>query len=323
MTTRYTLEFLLEIYRKMVRIRQFEERIKFLFLEGIMPGTIHQCNGQEASAVGVCSALNADDIITSTHRPHGHAIAKGVSVESMLSELFGKATGCCKGKGGSMHIGDMDKGMVPAIAIVGGNLPIATGAALAFKMRGEKKVAVSFMGEGATNEGIFHETLNMAALWELPVVFVIENNLYGASTHISLTVRTETISERAASYKMPGITIDGNDPLLVHETCKEAVERARAGKGPTLIELLTYRITGQSRRDPCHYQPKEERQKAKENEPIGRFKKYLTENYKIADESFTEINEAIADEIELAVEKAMAAPDPKPEETLEDVFVES
>ena len=322
MASNYSKEFLLGIYRKMVLIRQFEERVKFLFLEGIMPGTIHQCQGQEASAVGVCSALKEGDMITSTHRPHGHAIARGVGLQSMMDELFGKVTGCCKGKGGSMHVGDMEKGMVPAVAIVGGNLPLATGAALAFKMRGEKKVAVSFMGDGATNEGIFHETLNMAALWQLPVVFVVENNLYGASTLVDLTVRTKNISDRAVIYKMPGVTVDGNDPLIVYEAAKEAVENARSGNGPTLLELMTYRITGHSRRDPCHYQPKEERLKAKENEPIGRFKKVLVEKLGISDEQFQEIDSGVEKEIENVVEKAIAAPEPKPEDTFEDLFVE-
>lgn len=322
MASNYSKEFLLGIYCKMVLIRQFEERVKYLFLEGIMPGTIHQYQGQEACAVGVCAALNEDDIVTSTHRPHGHAIAKGLSVRSMMDELFGKISGCCKGKGGSMHIGDMQKGMIPAIAIVGGNLPLATGAALTFKMRDEKKVAVSFMGDGATNEGIFHETVNMAALWDLPVVFVVENNLYGASTHVSLTVRTEKISERASIYKMPGITVDGNDPLAVYEATKEAVARARAGEGPSLLELMTYRITGHSRRDPCLYQPKEERQKAKENEPIGRFRKFLVEKGDVSDEQLTEIDAKVEREIESAVEAAMAAPEPKAEDALEDMFVE-
>ncbi|MFH1616412.1 MAG: thiamine pyrophosphate-dependent dehydrogenase E1 component subunit alpha [Planctomycetota bacterium] len=320
--TKYSKEFLLRIYRTMVLIRQFEERVKYLFLEGIMPGTIHQYQGQEACSVGVCSALNEDDVITSTHRPHGHAIARGVSIQSMMDELFGKVSGCCKGKGGSMHIGDLSRGMMPAIAIVGGNLPLAAGAALAFKMRKEKRVAVSFMGDGATNEGIFHESLNMAALWQLPVVFVVENNLYGASTHISLTLRTKTISERASIYKMPGLTVDGNNPLVVYEAAKEAVERARAGKGPTLLELMTYRITGHSRRDPALYQPKEEKLKAKENEPIGRFAKYLIEQKVVDRTLLDEISRQIDEEIEQAVKAAMAAPEPKPEDALEDVFVE-
>jgi pyruvate dehydrogenase E1 component alpha subunit len=172
----YDAEFALSLYEKMSLIRQFEERVKYLFLEGIMPGTIHQCQGQEAVAVGVCSALDPDDVITSTHRPHGHAIARGLSVESIMHELFGKVTGCCRGKGGSMHIGDLEKGMAPAIAIVGGGIPVATGIAMAFKMKKEARVAVCFMGDGATNQGAFHEGVNMGAIWSLPVVYVIENN---------------------------------------------------------------------------------------------------------------------------------------------------
>ncbi|HBG28954.1 MAG TPA: pyruvate dehydrogenase (acetyl-transferring) E1 component subunit alpha [Phycisphaerales bacterium] len=319
---KYSKEFLLEIYQKMVLIRQFEERVKFLFLEGVMPGTIHQCQGQEATAVGVCTALKKDDIITSTHRPHGHAIAKGVSVQSMMDELFGKLTGCCKGKGGSMHLGDLEKGMIPAIAIVGGNLPLAAGAALAFKMREEKRIAVSFIGDGATNEGIFHETLNMAALWQLPVVFVIENNLYGASTHVNLTIRTDKISERASIYKIPGITIDGNDVLEVYEASKEVAERARNGQGPTLLELVTYRITGHSRRDPCLYQPAQERAEAKKNEPIGRFGKYLVDNLYASHQQLEEIENNIEKELDVVVEAAKSAAEPKPEDALSDMFAE-
>lgn len=176
--TAYESEFLLGLYRGMVRIRQFEERVKYLFLEGVMPGTIHQYQGQEAIAVGVCAALREVDVITSTHRPHGHALARGLTVEALLHELFGKATGCCRGKGGSMHVGDLEKGMLPAIAIVGGGVPIATGMGLAFRMRKEARVAVAFSGDGAVNEGAFHEGVNMGAIWQLPVVYVIENNLY-------------------------------------------------------------------------------------------------------------------------------------------------
>ena len=319
----YSKEFLLGIYRKMVRIRQFEERVKFLFLEGIMPGTIHQCQGQEACAVGVCAALNRDDIVTSTHRPHGHALAKGLTVDEMMAELFGKVTGCCKGKGGSMHMGNLDEGMITAIAIVGGNLPLAAGAALAFKMRKEKRVAVSFMGDGATNEGAFHEALNMAAIWQLPVLFVVENNLYGASTPIDMVVRTDTIAERASIYKMPGVTVDGNDPLKVYEATNEAVDRAREGGGPTLVELMTYRITGHSRRDPALYQPKDERTQAKDDEPIGRFAEYLKASGQAEDADLERIDQEIEQEIESAVESAQAAPEPKPEDALEDLFVEA
>ena len=251
---------LLEFYRKMVLIREFEERVKFLFLEGIMPGTIHQYQGQEACAVGVCSALKKGDMITSTHRPHGHCIAMGMDIRTMMAELFGKSTGCCKGKGGSMHMGDIEKGVVPAIAIVGGGIPIATGLGFAFKMKKQPFVAVCFMGDGATNEGTFHESLNIASIWDLPVVYVVENNFYGASTHISLVMKVEKISERACAYKMPGITVDGNNILEVYQNTTEAVERARTGGGPTLIELLTYRITGHSRKDPALYQPQEEKE---------------------------------------------------------------
>jgi TPP-dependent pyruvate/acetoin dehydrogenase alpha subunit len=321
--TQYTQTFLLDVYRKMVLIRKFEERVKYLFLEGIMPGTIHQCQGQEAAAVGVCTALNNDDVIFSTHRPHGHALAKGLTVHEMMAELFGKTTGCCKGKGGSMHMGNPDKGMIPAIAIVGGNLPLAVGAALAFKMRKEKRVAVSFMGDGATNEGIFHESLNMAAIWQTPVIFVVENNLYGASTPVGMVVRTETIAERAAIYRMPGIRIDGNDPLAVYEAARKAVDLARGGGGPSLLELMTYRITGHSRRDPALYQPKEEKKAALANEPIGRFTQYLYKENVADEQVLQEINDELDQEIEDAVKAAVAAPSPGPEDTLQDVFVET
>ena len=224
-------QFLLDLYRGMVRIRRFEERVKFLFLEGVMPGTIHQCQGQEACAVGVCAALRPDDVITSTHRPHGHALAKGITTEEAMAELFARTTGCCHGKGGSMHLGDLGKGMVPAVAIVGGGIPIATGMALAFKMRKEKRVAVCFMGDGAVNEGAFHEGVNMGAIWDLPVVYVVENNLYGASTPVSWVMKTKTIAERSRAYGIPGVTIDGNDVLAVYEAAKRrSIGRAQGGR---------------------------------------------------------------------------------------------
>ncbi len=313
-------KFLLSLYRTMLLIRQFEERVKFLFLEGSMPGTIHQYQGQEAVATGVCAALNAGDVITSTHRPHGHAIARGVGVEPMMHELFGKVTGCCHGKGGSMHIGDLEKGMVPAIAIVGGNVPIATGIALAFKMRKEKRVAVSFMGDGAINEGAFHEAVNMGAIWSLPVVYVIENNLYSASTPIAQTVKLKHLSDRSAGYGIPGVTVDGNDVLAVFEAAKTAVARARAGEGPTLLECVTYRITGHSRRDPCHYQPEAERKQALLKEPIGRFAKHLMAAGIAGQTALDGIRREVDAEIEASVKSAMAAADPKPEDALNDVF---
>ena len=316
----YEREFLLSLYRTMVTIRHFEERVKYLFLEGVMPGTIHQYHGQEAIATGVCAALDANDVITSTHRPHGHAIAKGVGVEPLMHELFGKPTGCCRGKGGSMHVGDLAKGMVPAIAIVAGGVPVATGMALAFRMKKEPRVAVCFMGDGAVNEGAFHEGVNMGAIWSLPVVYVIENNRYSASTPIAETVKLEHLADRAAGYGIPGVTVEGNDVLAVYECVRAAVERARAGGGPTLVEALTYRITGHSRRDPCNYQPEDERKMAMEQEPIGRFASWFLEQG-VADQAALEaVGVEVDAEIERAVKTAMAAPDPRPEDALEDVY---
>ncbi len=320
-TSEFSNEFLLDLYRRMVLIRHFEERVKFLFLEGIMPGTIHQCQGQEACAVGVCAALQKEDVVATTHRPHGHCLAKGLSVESAMAELFGRTTGCCKGKGGSMHMGDLAVGVIPAVAIVGGNVPMATGAALAFKMQKSSRVAVSFMGDGATNEGAFHEAVNMGSIWQLPIVYVVENNLYGASTPVRMVMRCERIAERAAAYKIPGVTIDGNDVLAVYKAAKDAVARARSGAGPTLLELVTYRITGHSRRDPALYQPEDERKAAKENEPIGRFVQYLLAHNAATSESLKKIDNAVDAQIEAAVTAAIAAPLPKPEDVFEDIFV--
>ena len=313
-------EFLLDLYRRMLLIRHFEERVKYLFLEGVMPGTIHQYQGQEAIAVGVCAALEPADVITSTHRPHGHAIAKGLTVESLMHELFGKPTGCCRGKGGSMHVGDPAKGMIPAIAIVGGGVPVATGMALAFRMKKEPRVAVCFMGDGAVNEGAFHEGVNMGAIWLLPVVYVIENNRYSASTPIAETVRLKNLADRAAGYGIPGVTVDGNDVMAVYETARAAIGQARSGGGPTLVEAVTYRITGHSRRDPCNYQPEEERKKALAAEPIGRFAASLLADGVADQAALDRIRAEVGAEIERAVQSAMAAPDARPEDALEDVY---
>src|SRR6516165_2098146 len=254
---KYHRDFLLGLYERMLLIRQFEDRVKALFLEGVMPGTIHQCQGQEATAVGVCAALRPDDFITSTFRGHGHALAKGLTAQEMLDELFGAVTGCCKGKGGSMHMGNPGKGMIPGIAIVAGGIPVATGMALAFKMRKTRQVVACFFGDGAVAEGAFHEGVNMAALWDLPLLLVCENNLYGASTRIDKVMKNTTVSDRVASYGFRGETVDGNDLFAVYEAAAKAVDECRTGRGPVLLELLTYRCTGHSRRDSCGYQPKE------------------------------------------------------------------
>ncbi len=317
----YPRAALLGFYERMVLIREFEERVKFLFLEGVMPGTIHQCQGQEATAVGVCSALNADDVICSTHRPHGHALAKGLSPEELLIELFGGGTGCCKGKGGSMHVGNLAKGMLPAIAIVGGNIPLAAGIGLAFKMQKTKQVAACFFGDGATSEGAFHEGVNLAAIWSLPVVFVCENNRYGASTHITKVSRQPCVAERAAAYGIRGETVDGNDVLAVYEAAGRAVAECREGCGPVLLELLTYRITGHSRRDPCHYQPKEERDEALRLEPIGRFARRLgAERPDISAADLAAVSAAVGQRLVAAIEVGRNAPPPRVEEVLTDVY---
>lgn len=310
---------LLALYEQMVLIRAFEERVKFLFLEGTMPGTIHQCQGQEATAVGVCAALRRDDFITSTFRGHGHALAKGLTVQELLDELFGAATGCCKGKGGSMHVGNFSKGMVPGIAIVGGGIPLAAGMALAYKMKKTDQVAVCFFGDGAVAEGAFHEGVNMAAIWQLPVVFVCENNLYGASTRVDKVMKNPRISDRAASYGFRGETVDGNDVLEVFEAAQRAVAECREGRGPVLLELLTYRRTGHSRRDPCHYQAKAEREAWFSRDPIDRFADRLLQRADIAASDLDSIRRKVDAQIEAAVEKAKVAPLPSPTDLLTDV----
>jgi TPP-dependent pyruvate/acetoin dehydrogenase alpha subunit len=317
---KYDRDFLLGLYQRMVLIRQFEDRVKALFLEGIMPGTIHQCQGQEATAVGVCAALKENDFITSTFRGHGHALAKGLTVQELLDELFGAITGCCRGKGGSMHIGNVEKGMIPGIAIVAGGIPVATGMALAFKMRKSRQVVACFFGDGAVAEGAFHEAVNMAALWNAPVLFVCENNLYGASTRIDQVMKNTVVSDRAASYGFRGETVDGNDPLVVYESAARAIEECRAGRGPVLLELLTYRRTGHSRRDPCHYQSKEERLAWFANDPILRFAQKLLAGGQIHQNDLDSIREKIDLEIEAAVEQAKTAPQPELGDLLTDVY---
>jgi pyruvate dehydrogenase E1 component alpha subunit len=317
---KYDRVFLLSLYERMLLIRQFEDRVKSLFLEGIMPGTIHQCQGQEATAVGVCAAIKEDDFITSTFRGHGHALAKGLTVQEMLDELFGATTGCCKGKGGSMHIGNFEKGMIPGIAIVAGGIPVATGMALAFQMRKTQQIVACFFGDGAVAEGAFHESLNMAALWNAPVLFVCENNLYGASTRIDQVMKNTTVADRAASYGFRGETVDGNDLLAVHEAAARGVEDCRTGRGPVLLELLTYRRTGHSRRDPCHYQPKDERSAWFANDPIDRFAELLLAGGETDRTELEQIREKIDREIEFAVEQAKRAPQPKPDDLFDDIY---
>jgi pyruvate dehydrogenase E1 component alpha subunit len=314
-------EKLLHMYRRMLEIREFEEKIRFLFLEGKMPGTIHQYIGMEACAVGVCSALDDDDVIASSHRPHGHAIARGVGMDAIMGELYGRTTGCCRGKGGSMHSGDLGRGMLPAIAIVGGNIPIVMGMALSFKLRGQKRVAVSFFGDGASNEGAFHEGLNMASVYNVPALFVCENNLYGASTSIKRVLKVENIADRASSYGMRGDIADGMDVFDVYSHAKEAVDLARAGKGPTLLELKTFRLCGHSRRDPNNYMTKEEKEYWKSKDPIPFVEKILTENKILHDKAMGDTKKSVEEAVQKAIEFGQNSPEPKAEDTYEGLYV--
>jgi TPP-dependent pyruvate/acetoin dehydrogenase alpha subunit len=311
---------LLDMYRTMLTIRRFEERCNYLFMQGRIPSTLHLYIGQEAVATGVCAHLRPDDYLLSTHRPHGHAIAKGVAPGAIMAELFAKSTGCCKAKGGSMHVGDIQVGMFPAIAIVGANIPIAAGVGLAAKRLGTDRVAVSFFGEGAANEGAFHEGMNMAAIWDLPVVYVCENNLYAASTPVSVSFKIENIADRAAAYGMPGVVVDGNDVEAVYQVAGEAVARAHRGEGPTLIECKTYRLCGHSRSDPRTYRSKEEEAMWETKDPILRLGERLKEMDLATDETLAAIEQEVTALIDEAVAFAEESPLPEPTETLNHVF---
>jgi pyruvate dehydrogenase E1 component alpha subunit len=310
----------LKMYEMMYLIRKCEEKINELFLQGILPGTIHQYIGQEACAVGVLFDLRKEDYVVSTHRPVGHALAKGVPLRAVMAEMFGKATGCCKGKGGSMHLGDMEVGMPPAIAIVGAGLPIAVGIGLACKMRGSDNVVVCFFGDGASNEGAFHEALNGAALWNLPVVFVCENNLYAASTRVDKAMKVENIADRAVAYGMPGRVVDGMDVLKVNEEARVAIERARKGEGPTLLELKTYRFCGHSRTDPCRYRNRKEEEYWLSRDPVKLLAEYILREGLAREEELADIEARVLRSIEESVEYALSSPDPEPEDALRDVF---
>jgi TPP-dependent pyruvate/acetoin dehydrogenase alpha subunit len=316
----YKPDFLTSLYEQMVLIREFEDGVKFLFLEGSMPGTIHQCQGQEATAVGVCAALEPSDFITSTFRGHGHALAKGLPPEELLFELFGAATGCCRGKGGSMHVGNMQKGMVPGIAIVGGGVPLAAGIALAFKMQKSRSVVACFFGDGAVAEGAFHEGVNLAAIWDLPVIFVCENNLYGASTRVDRVMRNDRIADRGAAYGISAEQVDGNDVLAVCEATLAAADQCRDGRGPVLLELLTYRRTGHSRRDGCHYQPKEEKEAWFARDPIDLLGQLLKDR-RLADQAALDAVQKNAQaRFRAALEEARKQPLPVLDDLTTDVF---
>jgi acetoin:2,6-dichlorophenolindophenol oxidoreductase subunit alpha len=302
----------LSLYKQMLRIRRFEEKLLELFSTRLMPGTIHQCNGQEAVAAGVCEHLNNDDYVVTTHRGHGHALAKGADMNAIMAEIFAKTTGCCKALGGSMHIADVGVGFLGGNGIVGAGIPIATGVGLSCQYKKKGAVSVAFFGDGASNEGAFHEAINLAAIWKLPVVFVCENNLYGYSTHYKRTMLIDDISDRAAGYGIPGVSVDGMDVQAVYAEAGKAIERARKGDGPTLIECKTYRYRGHSRFEDPSYRTKEELNDWLEKDPIRSFCNYLKSEQNVSTDELVEMEDQILKEIEQAIEFADESPDPKP-----------
>ncbi|MBM3628581.1 MAG: thiamine pyrophosphate-dependent dehydrogenase E1 component subunit alpha [Alphaproteobacteria bacterium] len=301
-------------------VRRFEEAAEQSYIRGLIHGTMHLSIGQEASAVGAVAALRPDDYILSTHRGHGHCIAKGADPRFMFAEFFGKDTGYCRGRGGSMHIADVAGGNLGANGIVGGGLPIAVGVGLSAKMRRSGQVCMVFFGDGASNEGAFHEALNLASIWKLPVVFVCENNKYGMSMSTARSMPVANVADRAAAYAMPGVIVDGNDLLAVVEAADEACARARRGEGPSLLECKTYRLRGHSKSDRNLYRTKEEIEAWRARDPIARLRDALVEAGRLDAVEAEAIEASAAAEIEAAVEFARTSPDPDPAQLERDVY---
>lgn len=314
-----TPEVMKAIHMTMVKIRCFEERAVELFMAQELPGFLHSYLGQEAVAAGACACIREDDYITSTHRGHGHVIAKGLRLDRMMAELFAKTTGYCKGKGGSMHITDFSKGVLGANGIVAAGVPIATGAALSAKMRKSGQVVICFFGDGAANQGVFFEAANLGAVWSLPVVYVCENNLYAVSTHQRQHQKIEDISTRAAAFGFPGVCADGNDPIAVYRAVAPAVHRARRGEGPTLIECKTYRWLGHYVGDPGRYRPVGEVAEWKAKDPVLRYERYLREQNVMSAAEMESVHAQVKREVDAAVEFARVSPLPQPEDALADV----
>ncbi len=319
----YSKEQLMSFYETMIRIRRFEEETFEFYKKGLMAGLAHLYLGEEAIATGVCAALNEEDYIGSTHRGHGHLVARGADTDRMMAEILGKKTGYSNGKGGSMHIMAMDKGILGANGIVGGEIPIATGAAYSAKYRGTDQVAVSFMGDSATNEGTFHESINMAAAWKLPCIYVIENNLYGISVDIRDVTNTPDLAVRAQAYNIPGVVVDGMDVAAVYEAAKEAVERARKGEGPTIIECKTYRWQGHHVGDPATYRKRKsetEKEDWMKKDPIPALKEAVLKAGIADEEDFAKLDRLVEDEIQAAVQFAVDSEYPPAEDAYTDVF---
>jgi len=316
-------EKLLKMYQGMLKIRFFENKITDLYSRGLMPGLAHLYIGEEAIAVGVCANLTEHDFAVSTHRGHGHLIAQGADLKRMMAEVLGKETGYCKGKGGSMHIMDVSKGILGADGIVGAGIPIATGSAYSAKIRGTDQVTISFFGDAASNQGTFHESINMAAAWKLPVVYVCENNLYGISVDIRKVTNTKDIATRALAYDIPGVVVDGNDVLEVYRVTKEAVELARKGEGPSLIECKTYRFKGHHVGDPgLVYRLEQETKEWIEHCPIKTFRERLIKEKISSEEELNLIEKDTKKMIKEAADFAIQSPYPDEKEAYEDLFVE-
>jgi len=312
-----------ELFRRMTLVRQFELRAIEERRAGLIPGFIHSCVGQEATAVGACLALAPEDVITSTHRGHGHLIGKGGDPRYMMAELAARSAGYCLGRGGSLHIADFDLGILGSNGIVAGGIPIAVGAALAFSMRGEKRVALSFFGDGAVNEGAFHEAANLAGLWKLPVIFFCENNLYGEGTPQSEQAPVTDLAIRAEGYAFPGVIVEGNDVLAVYEATREAAQRARAGLGPTFVEAKTYRQRGHYEGDPMIYRSREEMAGWKARDPLPAFRNRLLESGRFTEAELQEIEGRVGQQLDEAVAFAVAAEVPAPEEALRGVYADT
>ncbi|RRD40411.1 thiamine pyrophosphate-dependent dehydrogenase E1 component subunit alpha [Leptotrichia sp. OH3620_COT-345] len=314
---------LLNMYELMLDARNFDLKVNQLVKRGMVPGMTHLSVGEEAANIGALAALNPDDIITSNHRGHAQVIGKGIDLNGMMAEIMGKATGTCKGKGGSMHIADLENGNLGANGIVGGGHGIAVGAAYTQKVKNTGKIVVCFFGDGATNEGSFHEALNLASVWKVPVIFYSINNGYGISTSINKVMNIEHIYERAGSYGIPGYFIeDGNDVLAVYETFEKAVKYVREGKGPVLVESITYRWFGHSSSDPGKYRTKEEVDEWKKKDPNIKFKNYLIENKIATEEELEKMDEISKKKIEESVEFAKNSPEPTIESAYEDIFAD-
>jgi pyruvate dehydrogenase E1 component alpha subunit len=310
----------LELLRQMYTIRAFEEKAEQLYTMGKIHGTMHLSIGMEASAVGAIAALRTDDLILSTHRGHGHCIAKGADLNLMMCEFIGKANGYCRGRGGSMHIADVKAGNLGANGVVGGGIATAMGVALGLKMQRRDQIILSFFGDGAANIGPFHESLNMAAIWSLPVVYVCENNQYAMSYSVEDAFAIEHISDRAAAYGMPGVTVDGNDVMAVYEAVSEAVSRARGGEGPSLVENVTYRWRGHSKSDANRYRTRDEIEEWKRKDPIRRFRQALVQDGVLTEAEADDIEKEAYAAIDASVEYADSSPDPDVETIEEGVY---